>query len=280
MMQQNTPEWITMRKTKVGASDAPIIMGVSPFKTAYQLWQEKLGLRANENTYAMQRGHDLEPKARYAFEQEMGFLVQPEVRFHKTLPWMMASLDAVDVSGNVIAEIKCPGKEDHEMAVSGRIPHKYFPQLQHQMEVCELEMAYYFSFDGERGVTIKVYRDDKYIKNIIEQEKIFYECLQNYEAPVLSHRDYYAVETPERAFLASELRKVRDSISELERSEKEIEKALMLTAPNQNSIGGGIKITKCLRKGNVDYTKIPELQSIDLESYRKNHSEYWRLTLV
>src|SRR5271170_7079883 len=140
---QNTPEWEEMRKTKVGASDAPVIMEVSPYKTPYQLWQEKLSLATSKQNYAMQRGHEMEPMARAAFEELTGLMVTPMVKFHPLHAWMMASLDGVDVSGQNIAEIKCAGKEDHEIALSGQIPEKYFPQLQHQLEVCQLEMAYY-----------------------------------------------------------------------------------------------------------------------------------------
>jgi predicted phage-related endonuclease len=45
-MQQQTPEWLEFRKNKIGASDAPIIMETSPWKTPYQLWLEKLSLDA------------------------------------------------------------------------------------------------------------------------------------------------------------------------------------------------------------------------------------------
>lgn len=40
---QNTQEWEKFRLQKIGASDAPIIMGVSPWKTPFQLWLEKTG---------------------------------------------------------------------------------------------------------------------------------------------------------------------------------------------------------------------------------------------
>jgi hypothetical protein len=32
------------------------------------------------------------------------------------------------------------------------------------------------------------------------------------------------------------------------------------------------------RKGAVDYAKIPALQGLDLEQYRKAGGEYWRLS--
>ena len=41
--KQNTPEWLEFRKNKIGASDIPIIMGLSPYSTPLQLWKRKLG---------------------------------------------------------------------------------------------------------------------------------------------------------------------------------------------------------------------------------------------
>jgi len=32
-----------------------------------------------------------------------------------------------------------------------------------------------------------------------------------------------------------------------------------------------------LRKGTVDYTKIPEIQGVDLEKYRKKAVSFWRI---
>ena len=40
-LTQNTPEWLEFRRKKIGASDAPIILEVSTWKTPYQLWLVK-----------------------------------------------------------------------------------------------------------------------------------------------------------------------------------------------------------------------------------------------
>ncbi len=62
-MQQNTPEWLEYRKTKIGASDAPILMNCSPWSSPYDLWMEKKGMKAPKKmTPAMQRGIDLRRK--------------------------------------------------------------------------------------------------------------------------------------------------------------------------------------------------------------------------
>lgn len=139
-LKQDTDEWFNFRKNKLGASDAPIIMGISPWKTPYQLWQEKLGFRSipvmNE---AMQRGKDLEPLALQSINLELGSEMIPLVFQHESLDFMTASLDGYDEKNKIACEIKCPRGSDHELALQGKIPEKYIPQLQHQMEVCELD---------------------------------------------------------------------------------------------------------------------------------------------
>ena len=42
---QGTSEWLENRKNHIGASDAPVVMGVSPWDTPYKLWENKLGRR-------------------------------------------------------------------------------------------------------------------------------------------------------------------------------------------------------------------------------------------
>src|SRR5271156_2669508 len=191
-LTQQTPEWLEMRRTKIGASDAPIILGVSPWKTPYILWEEKVGFR-NDNfkSFSMQRGLDLEEKARQCFEKKTNIMMFPRVVIHPKNNWMMASLDGMDIEEKNILEIKCVNKQDHETAKSGKIPEKYIPQLQHQMEVTGFNMTYYFSFDGEDGVIVEYERNNEYISNMIMEEKKFYDCMTNFIPPKHSEKDFY-----------------------------------------------------------------------------------------
>jgi hypothetical protein len=43
--------------------------------------------------------------------------------------------------------------------------------------------------------------------------------------------------------------------------------------------GHGVKLTRYWTKGSVDYKKIPELQNIDLDKYRKQGKEQIRLSI-
>src|SRR5277367_1182702 len=178
---QGSEAWHALRKTKITATDATVIMGANPWKTIHHLYVEKLSdeppMAPNEK---MQRGIDLEPRARELFNLKTGWNMQPEVLVND---WAMASLDGRDcVLGNIL-EIKCPGEKDHALALAGKVPEHYYPQLQHQMWVAGTCMANYFSFDGADGVIIKVKRDDEYIEKMIIEEFKFYMCLQNKSPP-------------------------------------------------------------------------------------------------
>src|SRR5271169_4709118 len=98
LVSQQDINWLEMRRNKIGASDAPIIMEVSPWKTPYQLWEEKLKLRPDtvENG-AMKRGKQLEKKALREFENITGLMMLGQmVSVHPVRDWMIATLDGID----------------------------------------------------------------------------------------------------------------------------------------------------------------------------------------
>lgn len=174
-MIQGSCEWLALRKTKITATDAPIIMGENKWKTPIDLYFQKIDpdFQENEND-AMRRGTRLEPFARELFCMETGIEVKPDVIIKD---WAMASLDGISECKRYVVEIKCPGKNYHDMAKSDTIPLHYYGQLQHQMYVCDLDSIYYYSFDGIEGITIELKRCSSYIKKMILKEKMFYDFL-------------------------------------------------------------------------------------------------------
>lgn len=277
-IEQGSPEWLALRKTKITATDASVIMGASKWKTKLQLYKEKTSdlpqVKPNE---AMQRGLDLEPIARELFIIKTGIEMQPAV-IEKD--WAMASLDGISSCGSRVLEIKCPGEKDHNEALLGRIPSHYYPQLQHQMYVSDVQLVYYFSFDGTDGVVVEVVRDPYYLEKMLEEEKKFYECLVNRIPPESSENDYIEKDDDIWVECAHKWKLVSESIKELERQEEELRKQLIFLSGEGNARGGGISLCQIQRKGNVDYSKIPELSGVDLEKYRKNSSASWRITSI
>lgn len=274
-LEQGSPEWHALRKTKITATDAVVIMGASPWKTRTQLYNEKLSpteeLTTNER---MQRGIDLEPVARDLFNLTTGNKMVPKVAVKG---WAMASLDGMNDWDEVL-EIKCPGEKAHATALSGKVPDYYYPQLQHQMYVCNAQKVFYYSFDGFDGVTVEVKRDDAYIEKMVEEELKFYECLISKTPPEQSETEYVERMDEEWNTWATQWMSVTSQMKHLEKEEEELRKQLITLSGASNARGAGIALCQVQRKGTVDYAKIPQLKGLDLEQYRKAPSNSWRIT--
>lgn len=277
-LNQGSVEWLEWRRTKVTATDASCIMGVNPWCTEYNRWQEKLGLIAGpEMNRSMQRGIEMEEFARHRFMELTGISVFPQVITSIEYPWMAASLDGLSLCGKYIVEVKCPGKADQESAQCGIVPEKYHPQLQHQLAVTGLDMAYYYSFDGEDGILLEVPRDQKYIDEMIIKEKKFYDCLVQFKAPELTDKDYTERNDNEWKEAAHLWKAKRFHLKNAEQEEKQARDHLLSLCVSKNSLGEGVKAQKIIKTGFVNYSEIPELQNVDLEKYRKPSSEYWKI---
>lgn len=273
-MQQGSQEWLELRKTKITATDAPVILGMSPWKNKVQLYNEKMDLvQRADPTPRMLRGTELEPIARNLFILESGLFIEPAIIIKD---WAMASLDGISRDGKIIVEIKCPGEKDHAMALRGEVPRHYFAQIQHQLYVADADSAYYYSFDGDNGVAVAVFRDESFISRMVEEEKVFYNCLQNKTPPP----DEIPTMT-DSAWLDAATRycEISARIKALEKEEEELRKRLIFLSGESPARGGGICLSSVCRKGPVDYSNIPALQGVDLEPYRKPSMTCWKITI-
>jgi putative phage-type endonuclease len=277
-MEQNTQEWLDFRRNKIGASDASCIMGINPWKTSYQLWEEKVFGKEQEQNGAMKRGSMMEDAARIDFEKQTGISVMPKVVVSPDRPWQMASLDGVSFDGSTFVEIKCPNKETHDMALAGVVPDHYYTQMQHQMSVLKANEGLYFSFDGRKGKVVTVKRDEKYIDEMLGEEEKFYECMISQTAPALSGRDYRAREDAEWNDTAKEWLELSNYIKSLEEGEKELRGKLIAMSQNQSSKGAGVRLTRSMSKGLIDYKNAATLLGIDFEPFRKPSYERWTLS--
>ena len=172
---QSTGEWLSWRRGGIGASDAPVVMGLSPWQKEGELLLLKTGQKAERPANdAMERGKRLEPVARLAYVNHTGVAVEPVCVQSREHDWMRASLDGLSTDGQHVVEIKCPGEKDHSLAAYGSVPEKYYPQLQHILAVTGLGEIYYWSFRFGHTVLLKVNRDDAFIAALLEKEIAFW----------------------------------------------------------------------------------------------------------
>jgi putative phage-type endonuclease len=284
-LEQGSSEWVEMRKGYIGASDAPIIMGVSPWMTPVQLWEQKLGFREVKENFAMIRGKNLEHEARLEFEEVTELTVFPEVIFHPKVPWMMASMDGIDIERKNAVEIKCPGEKDHYTALEGKIPEKYYPQLQHQLEVCGLDTMYYFSYRPDcekKRVLIEIGRNNEYIERMMKEEEIFWNTVQLTPLcqPNLTDKDNIIRHDEEWKNKAEEWKILHGQLENLKLQEISLRKELIDLAGQYNTQGSGVQVTRSIRKGVVMYENIPEISKLDLDIYRKPSTLCWRISMM
>lgn len=280
-LEQGTKEWLAMRKEHVMASDAPVIMRVSPWRTPHQLWKEKIGLgEGQKENAAMKYGRDNEHRARLLYQSQTGFRVDPKVVFHHTKKFMGASLDGWSSKGNMAVEIKCPGLVDHNTAKEGKIPEKYKPQLQHQLACLDCEKIHYFSFRENEGILVEVEYDEDYINDLYDQESIFWDKVLNLVAPSMIPKDFKDMGTSQEwQEIAERMIERQPKLKSLTEEDKTDRALLIQMAGKCSAVGHGVKASKIVRKGSVNYKSIPELIGVDLEEYRKNPIETWRLDI-
>lgn len=280
-MRQGTEEWKQARKAHIGASDASAIMGVG-FKTAYQLWQEKMNLVPDKPpSPAMMRGIEMEPIALEAYEKIVGHMMMDAVVFSEEYPWMMASMDGIPIDGGdrKDVEIKVPGAADHELARKGIVPDKYYPQLQHQMCVRSKDKMDYFSWNEESTALIEVVRDQGYIDAMLDLQREFWHCMTKGIPPKLTEKDYInKADDDERAELELRVLAASREQKSAESEYKRLKKLLEELSDGHNVQGRYTKFTRVVQPGRVNYDLIPELNGVDLDKFRGEPTAYWIVT--
>ena len=270
-LHQNTAEWHRWRLQGIGASDAPVIMDETPFKTPKTLWSIKTGhVQEGPAGPAARRGRQLERFARSVYERKTGIQMEPLCLVHEEFEWMRASLDGLSFDGSTLLEIKCPlNLRDRSSAQEGRIPSQYYAQLQHQLEVSGAQQAHYWSFDGTDGILIEARPDREYAKRLIEAEAAFWQLVKENRWPELTGEELDLSADPEWRSVALRYREVRLRLECAAFEEHNLRATLTRMATARRTYGCGVEVLKSSRKGAVDYSAIPELRGVDLEPYRK-----------
>lgn len=176
-LEQNTPEWCSVRAGKFTASNIDILLGNGATRDNIILTKaaEVITGRVSEsnlNTKDIQRGRDLENDAKVAYSNQYGIDIE-DVGFCELDPFIGVSPDCfADDDG--LAEVKCPNNANFIKIVTGgykEISSLYMYQMQMQMWVCDKQWCDYVIYNPnfEKSIyKIRVYPDEKYVKNIKE----------------------------------------------------------------------------------------------------------------
>jgi putative phage-type endonuclease len=270
--------WREWRRTGIGGSDAPIVMGVSPWMTPLDLWRIKLGMAPESGINdAMRRGIAMEQLAREKYEAHTGLVVQPACIVHPEHEWMRGSLDGLSFDRDLVTEIKCPGRVVHEEAKAGRIPERYWPQLQHYLMISGASVLHYWSFDGVEGVLIPVEPDQSYQELLFEKEQAFWRSVLERkapEAPVYAGRIEY--QDAATLALARHYARLAEESQQVQRELDKIKAKLTTICGGAVNRMGPLTIVRCRGKATLDQHALAR-DGIDLDHYRKRGGDFWKV---
>lgn len=291
-VKQGSDAWKAKRKQCITATDLPILIGDSIWKTPYKLWREKVGLDEEEEPNSrMLKGLELEPFVLEKVNQKLCLKMKPSVLLsdNEDSQWAMCSLDGAQFhkDGSIIyaTEIKCPNAEDHETAKKGKVPQKYKAQVQWQLFVTGLWVIYYASYHEEDLVILEVKRDDSYIYQLYEKAVQFKRCVDQFIPPEMTEKEkresnIKQIRNDEWWDLNHGYLEAKAKRDWWEKEAEELKQKLIILAGGSDAQGMGYKLSKVVTKGRVDFEAILSKNGIDvdLEQYRKPAMESWRIT--
>lgn len=187
--QLSRPDWLEYRRKGLGGSDAAAVLNISPFRTARDLYYDKLGIVTADdqaNWVALEVGTLLEPLVARIFAEKTGLKIyQRKCMFqHPHYPWMLADLDylvELPDGTTAILEIKTTNynaKDKWWYNGEEIVPVYYETQGRHYMAVMNLDRVYYCCLYGnneDEAIIRRIDRDMSYELELIALEQDFWE---------------------------------------------------------------------------------------------------------
>lgn len=187
-------DWLEVRRTGIGGSDAAAAVGLSPYKSQLELWLEKTGRDTDlpkpdptDTGEPVYWGTLLEPIVAAAYTQQTGHRVRKvnAVLQHPAVPFMLANLDreVVGVSDVQILECKTAGEFGAGHWQDG-VPEYVQLQVQHQLAVTGKHAAdVAVLLCGQRLEVHRIERDDVLIGQLIALEAEFWRYVESDTPP-------------------------------------------------------------------------------------------------
>ena len=171
-------EWLRLRKTGIGGSDAGAICGVNPFSSAMKVFKDKTSEEVEEqDSEAIRIGHDLEDYVAQRFMEATGLKVRKSnfMYRNKEHPFMIADVDRLIVGEDAGLECKTASAYNADKWADGDIPLHYVMQCYHYMAVTGKRTWYIAAVILGREFTYrKLEWDGELISRLITTEEDFW----------------------------------------------------------------------------------------------------------
>ena len=169
-------EWLRLRKTGIGGSDAGAICGLNPFSSPMKVFLDKTSLETEEqDSEAIRQGNDLEDYVAQRFMEATGLKVRRSNFLYRSVekPFMIADVDRLAVGENAGLECKTASAYNSDKWADGDIPLHYLMQCYHYMAVTGKRTWYLAAVILGREFTYrKLEWDDEIIHGLIDRKSV------------------------------------------------------------------------------------------------------------
>ena len=199
--------WLAERRKGIGGSDAAAALGQSRHKTAYQLYQEKLGLIEGDMMLApasverMEFGKLIEGVIADMYAKRYGVKLRRhnQLAHHPRLAWMLSSYDRTIDGRREGLECKNVDALSYRFGEWGdehsdQVPQEYLLQCHHYLATSGYDVWHLAACVG--GNTLKVYhiaRDPEMIDLVEQGEAEFWQYVKQNAPPPLDYQHRSAI---------------------------------------------------------------------------------------
>ncbi len=172
-------EWLKLRKTGIGGSDAGSICGMNPYSNAMKVFHDKTSdtIEEQQDNEAIRQGHDLEEYVAQRFMEETGLKVRRSNFMYRNLeyPFMIADVDRLVIGEDAGLECKTASAYNADKWKDGEIPLHYIMQCYHYMAVTGKRVWYIAAVILGREFTYRRLEwDDALISQMTAAEQYFW----------------------------------------------------------------------------------------------------------
>lgn len=171
-------DWLQMRKTGIGGSDAGAVCGLNPYSSAMNVFYDKTSEELSDfDNEAMRQGRDLEEYVARRFMEQTGKRVYRSNKMYRsaTHPFMLADIDRLVSGENAGLECKTVSPYMADKWIGNEIPPHYMIQCHHYMAVTGKEAWYIAAVIlGQGFLYRKILRDESLIQNLTSIEEQFW----------------------------------------------------------------------------------------------------------
>lgn len=189
-------DWLKARQSGLGGSEVAAVLGLSPYKTPYQVWLDKKAQEVNDSTSEPAFwGTVLEEPIAQVFSQRSGLKIQRvnQMMRHVDHSFALANIDRAivnpDIAGNVrfksgalttdqILEVKTASAYLKKMwgTEDDHVPDYYMTQCQWYLGITGVELCHLaVLIGGQEYRHYKITRDDELITMLLDTGKYFWE---------------------------------------------------------------------------------------------------------